>query len=82
MPLPLPQPGQSCNIHEQVLVCVSTYSDSVQLLRRGARIADYMNARLYTLFVADPVAFSPKKKVVTLKPVRSFVKSSAVNSCG
>lgn len=52
--------GQFCNVHEQVLVCVSTYSDSVQLLRRGARVADYMNARLYTLFVADPDRFLTK----------------------
>ncbi len=54
--------GQSCNVHEQVLVCVSTYSDSMQLLRRGARIADYMNARLYTLFVANPDRFLTKEE--------------------
>lgn len=54
--------GQSCNVHEQVLVCVSTYSASVQLLRRGARIADYMNARLYVLFVADPDRFLTKEE--------------------
>ena len=34
--------GQSCNIHERVLVCISTYPNSLQLLRRGARIASYM----------------------------------------
>ena len=37
--------GQSCNIHERVLVCLSTYPNSLQLLRRGARIASYMNAQ-------------------------------------
>lgn len=52
--------GQSCNIHERVLVCVSTYPNSVQLLRRGGRIASYMNARLYTVFVADPERFLTK----------------------
>ncbi|MDZ7951695.1 universal stress protein [Nostoc sp. DedQUE09] len=54
--------GQSCNVHERVLVCVSTYPDSVQLLRRGARIANYMNARLYTVFVADPERFLTKEE--------------------
>lgn len=52
--------GQVCNVHEQVLVCVSTYPESMQLLRRGARIADYMNARFYVLFVADPDRFLSK----------------------
>jgi two-component system, OmpR family, sensor histidine kinase KdpD len=46
-----------CNIHERVMVCVSTYPNSLQLLRRGARSASYMNARLYVLFVADPDRF-------------------------
>ncbi|MEH2161393.1 MAG: universal stress protein [Nostoc sp.] len=54
--------GQSCNIHERVLVCVSTYPNSVQLLRRGARIANYMNAPLYTLFVANPERFLTKEE--------------------
>ena len=46
--------GQSCNIHERVLVCLSTYPNSLQLLRRGARIASYMNAQFYAVFVNDP----------------------------
>ncbi|WP_174710770.1 universal stress protein [Nostoc sp. TCL240-02] len=54
--------GQSCNIHERVLVCISTYPNSVQLLRRGARLASYMNAPLYTLFVADPERFLTKEE--------------------
>lgn len=53
---------QTCNIHERVLVCVSTYPNSVQLLRRGARIANYMNARLYAVFVADPERFLTKEE--------------------
>jgi two-component system sensor histidine kinase KdpD len=52
--------GQFCNIHERVLVCVSTYPNSLQLLRRGARIASYMNAPFYTLFVDDPDRFLTK----------------------
>ncbi len=54
--------GQNCNIHERVLVCVSTYPDSVQLLRRGARIANYMNGRLYAVFVANPEQFLTKEE--------------------
>jgi two-component system, OmpR family, sensor histidine kinase KdpD len=54
--------GEFCNIHERVLVCVSTYPNSVQLLRRGARLANYMNAPLYVLFVADPERFLTKEE--------------------
>jgi two-component system, OmpR family, sensor histidine kinase KdpD len=54
--------GQSCNIHERVLVCISTYPNSMQLLRRGARIASYMNAPLYAVFVADPDRFLSKQE--------------------
>ncbi len=51
-----------CNIQERVLVCISTYPNSVQLLRRGGRIAHYMNAKLYVLFVADPNRFLTKSE--------------------
>jgi two-component system, OmpR family, sensor histidine kinase KdpD len=54
--------GQNCNIRERVLVCISTYPNSVQLLRRGARIANYMNARLYAVFVANPERFLTKQE--------------------
>ena len=49
-----------CNIHERVLVCVSTYPNAVQLIRRGARIAGYMHAPFYCLFVDDPDRFLAK----------------------
>jgi two-component system, OmpR family, sensor histidine kinase KdpD len=49
-----------CNIQERVLVCVSTYPNSLQLLRRGARIAGYMHARLYVLFVDKSDRFLTK----------------------
>jgi two-component system, OmpR family, sensor histidine kinase KdpD len=49
-----------CNIHERVLVCVSTYPNSLQLLRRGARITNYMHGRLYVLFVDHPDRFLSK----------------------
>lgn len=43
--------GQSCNIHERILVCLSTYPNAIQLIRRGARIANYMSAPFYAVFV-------------------------------
>ncbi|MGH2413100.1 MAG: universal stress protein [Microcystaceae cyanobacterium] len=49
-----------CNIHERVLVCVSTYPNAVQLIRRGARIAGYMHAPFYCLFVDEPDRFLTK----------------------
>ncbi|PIG91981.1 histidine kinase [Gloeocapsopsis sp. IPPAS B-1203] len=51
---------QTCNIHERILVCISTYPNSLQLLRRGARLASYMNAPLYAVFVAHPDRFLTK----------------------
>jgi len=54
--------GQVCNIQERVMVCVSTYPNSLQLLRRGARLAAYMNAPLYVLFVSDPERFLTKEE--------------------
>lgn len=51
-----------CNIHERILVCVSTYPNSAQLIRRGARIANYMNARFYALFIESPDRFLTKEE--------------------
>lgn len=51
---------QVCSIHERVLVCVSTYPNSAQLLRRGARIASVMRARLFAVFVDYPDRFLTK----------------------
>lgn len=53
-----------CMIHERVLVCVSTYPNSIQLLRRGARIANQMNGRLFVLFVAPPNQFLSKPEAL------------------
>jgi two-component system, OmpR family, sensor histidine kinase KdpD len=48
-------------------VCVSTNPNSVQLLRRSARIASYMNAKFYCLFVADPDRFLTKAESLYLE---------------
>ncbi|MEH2425611.1 MAG: sensor histidine kinase KdpD [Nostoc sp.] len=66
--------GQFCNIHERVLVCVSTYPNSVQLLRRGARLANYMNAPLYTLFVAAPERFLTKEESLHIHTCEKLCK--------
>ncbi len=63
-----------CNIHESVLVCVSTYSDSARLLRRGARIANYMNARLFVLFVANPERFLTKEEGLDIESCEKLSK--------
>jgi two-component system, OmpR family, sensor histidine kinase KdpD len=51
-----------CNIQERVLVCVSTYPNSLQLLRRGSRLANYMHAPLFVLFVDEPDRFLTKSE--------------------
>ncbi|MEH1875417.1 universal stress protein [Nostoc sp.] len=66
--------GQSCNIHERVLVCISTYPNSVQLLRRGARLANYMNAPLYGLFVANPERFLTKEETLHIYTCEKLCK--------
>lgn len=40
-----------CTIQERILVCISTAPSSLQLVTRGAKLAEYMNAPLYVLFV-------------------------------
>lgn len=59
--------GEFCNIQERVLVCVSTYPNSLQLLRRGARLASYMNAPLCVVFVANPDRFLTKTETLHIE---------------
>lgn len=61
-----------CSVHERVLVCVSTQENSSQLLRRGARIATYMKARLYAVFVAHPDRFLTKDESLYLEICEHF----------
>ena len=63
-----------CNIHERVLVCVSTYPNSLQLLRRGARIAGYMHAQLYVLFADDPDRFLTKTESLHIETCERLCK--------
>jgi two-component system, OmpR family, sensor histidine kinase KdpD len=63
-----------CNIHERVLVCVSTYPNSLQLIRRGARLAAYMHAPLYGLFVDDPDRFLTKQESLHIETCERLLK--------
>lgn len=63
-----------CSVHERVMVCVSTYPNSVQLLRRGARIADYMRGRLYVLFVNHPERFLTKEESLHIETCEKLTK--------
>ncbi len=59
--------GQYCLIRERILVCISTYPNSLRLLRRGARLANYMNAPLCVLFIANPDRFLSKPESLHLE---------------
>jgi two-component system, OmpR family, sensor histidine kinase KdpD len=66
--------GQVCAIHERVLVCVSTYPNAVQLLRRGARIANYMNAPFYAVFIGHPDRFLSKAETLHIDTCETLCK--------
>lgn len=63
-----------CNIQERVLVCLSTYPNSIQLLRRGARITNHMNGRLFALFVAHPDRFLSKSEALHIETCERLCK--------
>ncbi len=42
-----------CCIHERILVCISGKSNSLELIQRGSKMADCMNASLCVLYVHD-----------------------------
>jgi two-component system, OmpR family, sensor histidine kinase KdpD len=63
----LPLSGQACAIHERVLVCISTYPNAVQLIRRGGRLASYMNAPFYVIFVDYPDRFITKEETLHIE---------------
>ncbi|NMG57938.1 MULTISPECIES: universal stress protein [Cyanophyceae] len=56
-----------CPIRERILVCVSTYPQSLHLLRRGVRFANRLNGRLYALFVGNPDQFLSKDEALHIE---------------
>jgi two-component system, OmpR family, sensor histidine kinase KdpD len=69
-----PSSAPHCSILERVLVCVSIYPNTVQLIRRGARIAGYMHAPFYCLFVDDPDRFLTKPETLHLETCERLCK--------
>jgi two-component system, OmpR family, sensor histidine kinase KdpD len=63
---------QACNIHERVLVCISTYPNTVQLIRRGARLANYMNAPFYVIFVDSSDRFLTKEETLHIETCKKL----------
>ncbi len=63
-----------CNIHERVLVCVSTYPNAVQLIRRGARIAGYAHAPFFCVFVDNPDRFLTREESLHLETCERLCK--------
>lgn len=61
-----------CNVQERILVCVSTYPSSIRLWRRGARIANQMNGRLFVLFVANPHQFLSKSEALHIETCKQM----------
>jgi two-component system sensor histidine kinase KdpD len=60
-------PTDYFSTHERILVCISTYPNSMQLLRRGARISNQMNGHLFVLFVANPNRFLSKSEALHIE---------------
>lgn len=61
-------------IHERILVCISTYPNSIQLLRRGARIASQLNSRLFVLFVSHPHQFLSKAEALHIETCQGLTQ--------
>lgn len=59
-------------IDKNFLLCISTYPNSLQLLRRGARLAGYMNAPLYAVFVAHPARFLTKEESLHIETAQKL----------
>jgi two-component system, OmpR family, sensor histidine kinase KdpD len=66
--------GQFCTVHERVLACISTYPNALQLLRRGARLASYMNAPFYVIFVNHPDRFLTKAETMHIETCETLCR--------
>lgn len=61
-----------CSVHERVMVCISTYPNSSQLLRRGARLATLLRGRLYALYIDHPDRFLTKDESLYIEMCEQF----------
>ncbi|ABA24909.1 Osmosensitive K+ channel Signal Transduction Histidine Kinase, sensor domain protein (plasmid) [Trichormus variabilis ATCC 29413] len=64
--------AQACCVHERILVCVSTQPHSLQLIDKGAKMADCMKAPLYVLFVSDPQHFLTKEEELHIQSCKNL----------
>ena len=60
------------SVRERILVCVSTYPNSSQLLRRGARLASLLQGNLYAVYVANPDRFLSKDDALYIEICKQF----------
>jgi two-component system, OmpR family, sensor histidine kinase KdpD len=65
---------QACCIHERILVCISLEANSLELIQRGAKMADYMNAPFYVMLVQNSDAVLTCKKQQYLEKCVSLVQ--------
>ncbi|NJL97895.1 MAG: sensor histidine kinase KdpD [Synechococcaceae cyanobacterium SM2_3_2] len=64
----------SLTVQERLIVCVSTYPNSLQLIRRGSRLASYLNAKLYGLFVANLDRFLSKDETLHIETCERLIQ--------
>jgi two-component system, OmpR family, sensor histidine kinase KdpD len=64
--------SQAYCVHERILVCVSTEPHSLQLIHKGAKMANCMNAPLYVLFIRNPQRFLTKEEEVYIESCKNL----------
>ncbi|MEO0409156.1 MAG: sensor histidine kinase KdpD [Cyanobacteria bacterium P01_A01_bin.135] len=60
------------SVKERVMVCISTKTDSSQLMRRGSRLASQMKAKFYALYVDHPDRFLTKDESLYIDMCQQF----------
>lgn len=63
-----------CCIHERILVCISLKANSLELIERGAKMADYMNAPFYVMLVQNSDAVLTTKEQQYLEKCANLVQ--------
>ena len=87
------KPGRECNrevcsIQERILICISNELNSLNVIIRGARLAEYMNAPFHVLFIEKPDSYPSKEQKIYLASCKQmcqelkgeFLHISALNT--
>jgi two-component system, OmpR family, sensor histidine kinase KdpD len=61
--------SEACCIHERILVCISLKANPLELIQRGAKMADYMNAPFYVMLIESNTELTCKEKLFLEKCV-------------